>query len=74
MWGEGKGENECSVHLELLECCPFSILTHCRCRLRALDFDEATANSLEAEMQRETAAVRQCKERVDELSSGLAGT
>ena len=41
--------------------------------MQALDFDQATADRLEAEVHRETAAVRQCKERVDDLSSGLAG-
>lgn len=42
------------------------------CRLEALDYDEAKASSLEAEVERETQATRQCKEQVDELSSGLA--
>ena len=42
-------------------------------RLQSLGHDEAAVSSLEAEVERETAAVRQCRERVDELSSSLAG-
>ena len=41
-------------------------------RLAALDYDEAAANRLEAEVEQESAAVSKCKEQVDELSSGLA--
>ena len=42
-------------------------------RLQELGFDRDLANSLEAEVAKERAAVRQLTEKVDEISSGLAG-
>ena len=41
-------------------------------RLEALAFDRSAADALEASTAKEAATVRQLKEKVDDLSSGLA--